>query len=343
MFLPSHDEFVKKLYLSDAAMLHDDGCPTLVRPSGTVRGALYTVYAGIWDPFFSPSFWSCVHVAANHNKLAYIWLRTKFQYKMSLKLLQRPVLFALRTCRKQNNGFGVLQKVCLSSNTPSSTDDKDKQSDESKWNVITSAQNFAAKNTRGVVIGSSVLVAFGITRGLYGLTYSFLSLTPYQAMYYGFMGGVIATGTTAGLMYAGEQAYHLNPNRAVRAAMRVLYNNPEVKAILGGSMHASSIRSYSSTRGGFGIRKLFPTWVHPEIQVAFTVQGSSGEALVTSVYRKKGVLGTEALDYVGLEWVDKNTGHAVTLTLRGDSSKFTIKNTLRPHGIILGKKYLQER
>jgi hypothetical protein len=249
--------------------------------------------------------------------------------------IKNPVLRVVKSVPKWNG------KVVVAFFSNKKDDDKKEPKTNSAWNVLSSVRHLTERNTKVVAIGGGVLVALGISRGLYGLTHSFLTMTPYNALYYGFVGGMLATGTVATMVHFSERAFHINPDRAVHASMGLLRKNSDLRAILGNSYHSGPIRTYQSTQGGFGIRKNFPQWVHPEIQVAFPVQGSSCEALVTAVYTKKGVFGKEILLYVGLEYVDGTTGNPVTLTLKGDDDKFEVRSQIKAHATSLVKKYFK--
>lgn len=184
----------------------------------------------------------------------------------------------------------------------------DEKTSESKFSVILSQ----ITSSRGLVITGSILAALGITRAMYNITYSFLSLTPATSMYYGFLGGVMVSTTTAALIYIGDRSFRINPNRALAASLKILNKNSDLKHLIGSSLSAGPIKVYQSRE----------TFLRPQIQMCYLLQGAKGEALVSVVYCKKGL--GEDIEYLGVDWMDK-AGKILDFQLIGDPSKFNIK------------------
>jgi len=201
---------------------------------------------------------------------------------------------------------------------------------------------------RGMIAGGSVTAALVLTRFIYGISYSFMSLTPAVSLYYGYMGGILTTITVGGCAFIGERAFRvIDPSAAKRAAMVVLNKNDALKRVINEKgketqdLTAGKVFSYLPTKGGMGlaVNSYLPQWYHPEVQICFTVQGSTGEALVTALYTKKGIYTTSAtgdIEYVGVEWISGNNNiGAAPMTVLGDRSKFTAINSFRRHSRVL--------
>jgi hypothetical protein len=279
-----------------------------------------------------------LHIAGGLNSEDFRYSKQETRNQMiSLVYFRRPAISIARRAPAFN---GLIIKSSMS-NVPSDSDNT-KQPGSWTGSVVSTLSSFVEKNTKAVAIVGGSVIALSITRGLYHMTHSFLTLTPYQAMYYGFVGGIICTGTVAIVLHYSERAYHINPDGAIRSAMQILYKNNDAIKVLGSRFYVQSVKTYASTQGGFGIRHHFPTWVSPEIQAAFVVQGSNGEeALATVVYNKKGMFGKEVLRFVGLEWIDSMSGKVMTSTITGDCEEFETRNDMKAHVTLLGKKYLR--
>ena len=200
-------------------------------------------------------------------------------------------------------------------------------------------------STRNLVIGGAAVTSLGVAYILFDLTHAFLSLTPASSMYYGFIGGAMTAGTTAGLAWYGERSFQISADRAVAKAMKVINQNETVVAYIGKSRPAS-IKSFSSKYGGFAVNatKARLSWESPQIQVQFVLEGSkmgdrSGggggqQAIASVVYGKKGF--SEVLEYVGVDFSPQDP-HSATLVVEGNASKFTIANALKAHCFNMSK------
>lgn len=202
-----------------------------------------------------------------------------------------------------------------------------------------------------MIVGGSVTAALVLTRFIYGMTSSFMFMTPASSLYYGYMGGILTCATVGVCAYIGEKAFRvIDPSSAKRAALMVINKNESLKRVInekgkeGEDLKAGSVYSYFPTRGGMGLPLdgYLPKWYHPEVQLCFVVQGSAGEALVTALYTKKGVYSSTAggdLEYVGVEWISGNNNEAfevvAPMTVLGDRSKFTAINNFRRHSKLL--------
>eukprot|EP01036_Dinobryon_divergens_P033192 gene33192-42923_t len=154
------------------------------------------------------------------------------------------------------------------------------------------------------------------------------------SMYYGFLGGILATGTAASLIYIGELSFRLHPDRALAASMTAIHKNKELLAsALGSHLKAGRVHTYTSKGGGFGLRPSGSTsslpivWNHPEIQLFYIVQGSKAEGAVSVVYSKHGLL-SEVTEFVAVDFLN-GAGSPQQITLVGDGSKFELKALMR--------------
>lgn len=197
------------------------------------------------------------------------------------------------------------------------------------------ASIFPGSSTQ-LILGSSVVVALGVSRVFYGLTSSFLALTPAGSLYYGFLGGAITTGVAAGLTYVGERSFRLNPNHAVRSCMQYLSKNKEANEILGGQLRPGQVRSYTAVHSSLSMNHGKPKWVNPVIQMAFIVHGQRSDALVSLYYTKKGLF-EEKCQYISLDFYDQK-GNLVNICLEGNEKDFDAKNELKHFANTILKK-----
>lgn len=120
-------------------------------------------------------------------------------------------------------------------------------------------------------------------------------------MYYGFLGGIVASGTAATFIYIGERSFRVDPHRAVVASMAVIYvkllfttdywyhiyrsiniaqKNKDLQSLLGSRLSAGKVYSYTTAGGGFGTRSSGSTsrwpivWKCPEVQMLYVLEVS---------------------------------------------------------------------
>lgn len=185
-----------------------------------------------------------------------------------------------------------------------------------------------------VIVGSSIVLALGVSKALYGVTSSFLALTPAGSLYYGFIGGMATMGMAAGFSYIGERSFRLNPNHAIRSAMQVISKNKGVQEALGGSMTIGPIKTYKSIASSIGVVNGKPGWVSPRIEVVFQLHGKKGDGLVSVVYTKKGLF-QEKCEFIEIEVEGGNGKHPYLLV--GEADDFTVRSDVKRHANVLLK------
>lgn len=183
-------------------------------------------------------------------------------------------------------------------------------------------------HSRGWVVLGSGIVALGVSRVFYSVTYTFLGLTPATSLYYGFIGGLLTAGSSAAVVWWGDQTFRVAPERAVQYSLETLNKSPNVTTLMGGTVQSNSaVRSYSVINSQIGFKNMVPVWISPYVEIAYTVKGKTNkEAVVTCVYGKKGT--KEVIDYLAIEPKD---GTSDKLVVVKKNALFTISVSLKKH------------
>lgn len=189
-------------------------------------------------------------------------------------------------------------------------------------------QPYLPAHSRGWVVLGSGIVALGVSRVFYGVTYSFLGLTPATSLYYGFIGGLLTAGSSAAVVWWGDQTFRVAPERAVQYSLEILNKSPSVATLMSGAVYSNSVvRSYSVVNSQIGFKNMIPKWISPYVEIAYTVKGKTNkEAVVTCVYGKKGT--KEVIDYLAIEPTDETSNKVVVVK---KDALFTISASLKKH------------
>lgn len=195
-------------------------------------------------------------------------------------------------------------------------------------------QPYLPIHSRGWVMLGSGVVAFGVSRVFYNITYSFLGLTPAASLYYGFIGGLVTAASGAMVVWWGDQTFRVAPERAVTYSLELLNKSKKVNDLMGGYVITNNVvRSYSIVHSQIGFKGILPRWISPYVEVAYTVKSknSDDEAVVTCVYGKKGT--SEVVDYLAIEPTD---GEKMVIIAK--AATFSIQDSLNKHAETITKK-----
>lgn len=141
-------------------------------------------------------------------------------------------------------------------------------------------------------------------RVLFGLTTTFMSLTPYMSFYYGFVGGCVVTGSATTALYSIIQARTLYPENAFKLAMSLINKDEAIKLLLGKQYSPGKFRTYKVTGGYVGSKDGFPTWISAKVEMVFNINGSNADAVVSLCTSKEFL--KEKIDYLKISIVDSN-------------------------------------
>lgn len=195
-------------------------------------------------------------------------------------------------------------------------------------------QPYLPVHSRGWVMLGSGVVAFGVSRVFYNITYSFLGLTPAASLYYGFLGGLVTAASGAMVVWWGDQTFRVAPERAVTYSLELLNKSKKVTDLMGGYVITNNVvRSYSIVHSQIGFKGILPRWISPYVEIVYTVKSknSEDEAVVTCVYGKKGT--GEVVDYLAIEPTDGDK-----LVVIAKAATFSIQDSLKKHATTITKK-----
>lgn len=198
---------------------------------------------------------------------------------------------------------------------------------------------FIPTTTSGFVLAGSAFVGIGMTRIFYGVTTSFLGLTPAGSLYYGFVGGLLTAASSAAVIYIGERSFRIHPDHAVNLCLPILNKNKMILELFGSHVTlASTAKTYSLQQSTIGLVNNIPTWINPNIQLVFTVRGKRKDVdgIVTVVYRKAGL--AEHIDYLAVDVIPLTikagspvSASSASLVIVGHDNRFTVRNLVQQH------------
>lgn len=197
-------------------------------------------------------------------------------------------------------------------------------------------QPYLPTHSRGWVMLGSGVVAFGVSRVFYNITYSFLGLTPAASLYYGFMGGLVTAASGAMVVWWGDQTFRVAPERAVTYSLELLNKSSKVTELMGGYVITNNVvRSYSIVHSQIGFKGILPRWISPYVEVVYTVKSKNAEAeaVVTCVYGKKGT--SEVVDYLAIE---PTASKGEKLVVIAKDATFTIQDSVNKHAAAITKQ-----
>lgn len=179
----------------------------------------------------------------------------------------------------------------------------------------------------GTWIGGGVMM-FGLTKGAYNIFTGFLSMTPYDMGFYGFLAGFCSAGLMGTAGVAASRTLSLNPDDVYNQTLRILKNDAKTTEALGGALggfiESRGLRAYKVDGGTFSIVGRGLGWVPPRCQMIFDVRGELFDGLATVEAVKSN--GNLAIQFVGLDVMNEKEDRILVM---GDESRLYVKDQLR--------------
>lgn len=217
-----------------------------------------------------------------------------------------------------------------SSSKPGNNDDESTEGSEGGGGVLGKfyEENRSMLTTVGLGAGGAVML-YGVTRGVYHMFGGFMSLTPMDMGYYGFMVGFCTAGLVGGGMYSGYRALQIYPDAVYQTVLRILRADTKTTSKLGGPLGghiaSSGLRAYKIDGGHVGFSKEGDFgWLPPRCQMIFDVRGELYDGLATVEAVKEG--GVLNVTFVGLDVMNKAEDR---ILVQGDESRLYVKDQLR--------------
>lgn len=140
----------------------------------------------------------------------------------------------------------------------------------------------------GTYVGGGSIVFYGISKLFYDGALAFLSLTPANSLKYGFYGGLLSTGTMAGILTCVERAINVKPERAFELGMGLANANEDLRSLLGGIMvhQPSDLKMYKSRKGSFLFADGSVVWKEPKCEMVLTGKGVSGSVTIIIIAKQ---------------------------------------------------------
>jgi hypothetical protein len=173
------------------------------------------------------------------------------------------------------------------------------------------------------------IMLYGVTRGVYHMFGGFMSLTPMDMGYYGFMVGFCTAGLLGGGVYSGYRAVQIYPEAVFQTALRILKGDQQTAEKLGGKLggyiESSGLRAYKVDGGRIGLPKEGGVgWLPPRCQMIFDVRGELYDGLATvEAVKESGALN---ITFVGLDIMNAAEDR---ILVHGDKSRMYVKDQLR--------------
>jgi len=182
--------------------------------------------------------------------------------------------------------------------------------------------------SQGALYGGGGVMLFGLTKGTYNIFTGFLSMTPYDMGYYGFIAGFCTAGLLGTSSLAARRAIQIYPNELYNETLSLIRNDTNSCEILGGELgghiESAGLRAYKIDGGTISVVNRSLQWVPPRCQMIFDVKGELYDALATVEAVKTG--GKMTLSFVGLDVMNSKQQRVHVL---GDESKHETHHDLR--------------
>jgi len=145
-----------------------------------------------------------------------------------------------------------------------------------------------------------------LCRVVFGITSTFMGLTPTASLYYGFMGGTITSSLIFSSLGIAMNARTISHERIQTLAMKVLSQNADVIRSMG-KITATPFKTFTSSVGTIGIKNGYPAWIEPRIDMVLNIRGNNknkNDAVVCVSAVKNGW--SEKILYLSVHLLDSN-------------------------------------
>lgn len=182
----------------------------------------------------------------------------------------------------------------------------------------------------GFAVGGGSVALYGISKIMYFVTTTFMTLTPTASLYYGFIGGSLSAALAAGAgILLLQSSRGIDHERLWRRAISELSKNDKVKRNVGFRIRAGDMKAYLTTqRGGLLVHKGSLSWAKSRCEMIFPIEGYGDhlytEGFVTVVVSKKFGL-YDKIEFLSVTLLDDKSTNII---VKGDESMVSLRDPL---------------